>query len=200
MNYLSELFGPDLYQYVVLPLIIAIARILDVTVGTIRVIFVARGLKQWAPILGFFEVIIWLLAIGQIMQSLDNFMSYIGYGAGFAMGNYIGIIMVERMSLGTVMIRIIPIMDTTDLVNHLREANFGVTTYQAEGKTGSVKIVNSIVKKRDLKDALKIINIHNPNAFYTIEEVEKVNEGYFGRQSTKSGFFNNLFSGIQIRK
>jgi uncharacterized protein YebE (UPF0316 family) len=200
MLYLQELFGSDVYHYVVLPFLIALARILDVTVGTIRVIFVSRGLKYYAPILGFFEVIIWLLAIGQIMQSLGNFMSYIGYGAGFAMGNYIGIILVEKMSLGTVIIRIIPRYDTTNLVNHLRESNFGVTTIQAEGKTGPVQIVNSIVKKKDLKDALGIINHHNPNAFYTVEEVQKVNEGYFKNKQRKDNFFNALISGMQIRK
>jgi uncharacterized protein YebE (UPF0316 family) len=200
MQYLQELVGSDIYHYVILPLIIALARILDVTVGTIRVIFVSRGLKYYAPILGFFEVIIWLLAIGQIMQSLGNFMSYIGYGVGFAMGNYIGIILVEKMSLGTVIIRIIPRYDTTNLVNHLRESNFGVTTIQAEGKTGPVQIVNSIVKKKDLKDALVIINHHNPNAFYTVEEVQKVNEGYFKHNQRKGSFFSTLFSGMQIRK
>ncbi len=98
----------EVYNYVILPLLIAIARIMDVSVGTIRLIFVSRGYKYMAPALGFVEVIIWLLAIGQIMQQLDNFMSYIGYGAGFAMGNYIGIILVEKMSIGTVVVRIIP--------------------------------------------------------------------------------------------
>ncbi len=98
----------EVYNYVILPLLIAIARIMDVSVGTIRLIFVSRGYKYLAPALGFVEVIIWLLAIGQIMQQLDNFMSYIGYGAGFAMGNYIGIILVEKMSIGTVVVRIIP--------------------------------------------------------------------------------------------
>lgn len=88
---LQEFFGAEAYNWVVLPLLIALARIMDVTIGTIRLIFVSRGLKNLAPFLGFLEVIIWLLAIGQIMQQLDNFMSYIGYGAGFAAGNYIGI-------------------------------------------------------------------------------------------------------------
>ncbi|PIY32517.1 MAG: hypothetical protein COZ08_06895, partial [Bacteroidetes bacterium CG_4_10_14_3_um_filter_42_6] len=81
-----EWISTDIFNWVVLPLLIAIARILDVSVGTVRLIFVSRGYKYLAPLLGFVEVIIWLLAIGQIMQQLDNFMSYIGYGAGFAMG------------------------------------------------------------------------------------------------------------------
>lgn len=197
---LQEFFGVEMYNWVVLPLLIAFARILDVTIGTVRLIFVSRGLKNLAPLLGFLEVIIWLLAIGQIMQQLDNFMSYIGYGAGFAAGNYIGILLVEKMSIGTVVIRIIPRLDTTELIAHLREANYGVTIMDAEGKTGPVKILFSIVKKKDLKDALEIINTHNPNAFYTIEEVQKVNEGYFRNSHHKGSILGNMFSTTQLRK
>ncbi len=197
---MTDFFGPELYNWVILPLIIAIARILDVTVGTIRVIFVSRGLKYYAPILGFFEVIIWLLAIGQIMQQLDNFMSYIGYGAGFAMGNYIGIILVEKMSLGTVIVKVIPKKDTSVLVQHLREANYGVTTIPAFGKDGPVQMVYSILKKKNLPEVINIINSHNPNAFFTVEEVHGVNEGFFKAHQRRNTLFGGIFSGIQIRK
>ncbi len=197
---LQELFHGNMYNWVVLPLIIAFARILDVSVGTIRVIFVARGYKHLAPALGFVEVIIWLLAIGQIMQQLDNFMSYIGYGAGFAAGNYIGIILVEKMSLGTVVMRIIAKQDASQLVEVLRNADYGVTAVDAEGKTGAVKILFSIVKKKDLADALEIVNKFSPNAFYTIEEVQRVNEGYFRESQKKAGLFGGIFSNSQLRK
>lgn len=197
---MPEWINADVYNWVVLPLLIAIARILDVSVGTIRLIFVSRGYKYLAPVLGFVEVIIWLLAIGQIMQQLDNFMSYIGYGAGFAMGNYIGIILVEKMSIGTVVIRIIPKMDTSVLIQQLREANYGVTSVDAEGKSGPVKMLFSIIKKKDLREALRIINTYNPNAFYTIEEVQKVNEGYFRATQKKAGLFGGIFSSSQVRK
>ncbi|OFY51689.1 MAG: hypothetical protein A2W85_08535 [Bacteroidetes bacterium GWF2_41_31] len=195
-----EWISIDIFNWVVLPLLIAIARILDVSVGTVRLIFVSRGYKYLAPLLGFVEVIIWLLAIGQIMQQLDNFMSYIGYGAGFAMGNYIGIILVEKMSIGTVLIRVLPKFDTSNLIKHLREANFGVTSVNAEGKNGPIKMLFSIVKRKDLDGALQIINTHNPNAFYTIEEVQKVNEGHFGASTRKSFFFGGIFGSSQMRK
>lgn len=93
---MHEFLDSEIFNWVVLPLLIAIARIMDVTIGTIRLIFVSRGYKYLAPLLGFAEVIIWLMAISQIMQHLDNIMCYIGYGAGFAAGNYIGIILVEK--------------------------------------------------------------------------------------------------------
>lgn len=197
---LPEWLSPEVYNWVILPLLIAIARIMDVSVGTVRLIFVSRGYKYLAPILGFVEVTIWLLAIGQIMQQLDNFMSYIGYGAGFAIGNYIGILMVEKMSIGTVVIRIIPKFDTTNLLLRLREANYGVTSVDAEGKNGPVKMLFSIIKRKDLESALRIINTNNPNAFYTIEEVQKVNEGHFMSQTKKGFFLGGIFGSSQLRK
>jgi len=195
-----EIFDGEFYNWVILPLLIALARMMDVTVGTIRLIFVSRGYKYLAPMLGFIEVIIWLLAIGQIMQQLDNIMSYIGYGAGFAMGNYIGIRLVEKMSIGTVVIRIIPKKDTANLIAHLREANYGVTAVDATGKNGPVQMLFSIIKKKDLADALSIINQHNPQAFYTIEEVQRVNEGYFRAAQKRSFFTGGIFNTGQLRK
>ena len=196
----ADFINTDLFNWVVLPMLIALARIMDVTVGTVRLIFVARGYKNLAPVLGFIEVIIWLLAISQIFQHLDNFMCYIGYGAGFAAGNYIGILLAEKMSLGTVVIRIIAKKDTSTLINSLREANYGVTTVDAEGKAGPVRIVFSIVKRKDLKDAIQLINLHNPHAFYTIAEVQTVNEGYFRAQHTRTGFISKLFPFVSMRK
>jgi uncharacterized protein YebE (UPF0316 family) len=145
----AEIFDSEVYNWVILPLLIALARVMDVTVGTIRLIFVSRGYKYLAPILGFFEVIIWLLAIGQIMQQLDNIMCYIGYGAGFAMGNYIGIRLVEKMSIGTVVVRIIPKKDTADLIAHLREANYGVTSVEATARFLVLLVCKSIPKSHD---------------------------------------------------
>ncbi len=115
------------FTWIILPVLIFLARILDVSIGTLRLIFVSKGFKIYAPILGFFEVVIWLLAIGQIMQHLDNFMCYFAYGLGFATGNYIGIYLDEKMSLGTVLIRVVPKFDTTNLINHLRADNFGTS-------------------------------------------------------------------------
>jgi len=197
---MQEFMGTDIFNWVVLPLLIAMARIMDVTVGTIRLIFVSRGYKHLAPLLGFVEVVIWLVAISQIFQHLDNIMCYFGYGAGFAAGNYIGIILVEKMTLGTVVIRIIAKKDTTELIQRLRAENYGVTTVLAEGKAGPVQIVFSIIKRKDLKDALAIIHTLNPNAFYTIEEVQSVNEGYFRATNRNRGIIGKVFPFISLRK
>jgi uncharacterized protein YebE (UPF0316 family) len=189
----------NLFTWVVLPLLIFFARIMDVSIGTLRLIFVSKGFKFYAPLLGFFEVIVWLLAIGQIMQHLDNFLCYVAYGLGFATGNYLGIILDEKMSLGTVLIRVVPKMDTTNLINHLRENSFGASLVDIEGMTGKLKMIFTIVKRKDLKEVLGLIQEHNPQAFVTIEDVKTAKEGYF-RMSRKKMFsplalFNDIRKG-----
>jgi uncharacterized protein YebE (UPF0316 family) len=175
----AELMNSWVFTWLALPLLIFIARVMDVSIGTLRLIFVSKGYKIYAPILGFFEVIIWLLAIGQIMQHLDNFMCYLAYGLGFATGNYVGILLEQKMSLGAVVLRVIPKKDTSSLLEHLRSANFGVSAVDIEGMTGKSKMLFMIVKRKHLNEVLEIIHSYNPNAFYTIEDVKSVSEGYF---------------------
>ncbi|PLW96780.1 MAG: hypothetical protein C0593_10455 [Marinilabiliales bacterium] len=166
------------FTWVILPLLIFFSRILDVSVGTMRLIFVSKGNKNIAPILGFFEVIIWLIAISQIMQHLNNVMCYIAYGGGFAAGNYIGIYLEERMKIGTVIMRIFPKKDTTALAFTLRENGFGVTTVNIQGKGGKNQMLFSVMDRKSIPEVLEIVNHHNPNAFYTIEDIRGVKEGY----------------------
>lgn len=184
----AEFLNSDLFTWVVLPLLIFTARVLDVSIGTMRLIFVSKGFKLIAPILGFFEVIIWLLAISQIMQHLDNTLCYLAYGLGFAAGNYIGIILEEKMSIGNVLLRVIPKKEVTNLLNLLRQNNFPVSTVDIEGMTGSVKMLFSIIKRKDINEYISIVNIHNSNAFYTIEDIKAVKEGYFRSHRTFSSF------------
>ncbi len=178
-------FNSFWWSWVILPFLIFLSRILDQSIGTLRLIFVSKGFRNIGPFLGFFEVIIWLLAVAQVMKHLNNPMSYIAYGGGFAMGNYIGMWLEEKISIGNVLIRIIPRKDTSSLITHLREEGFGVTAADAEGAHGKVKIVFTIIKRKSAPKVIAIINQHNPNAFYTIEEVKAVKEGYFGMPSGK---------------
>jgi uncharacterized protein YebE (UPF0316 family) len=176
------------WTWILLPLLIFLSRIMDQSIGTMRLIFVSKGFRHIGPVLGFFEVIIWLLAITQVLQHLYNPMCYIAYGAGFAMGNYVGIRLEEKLSIGTVLLRIIPKRDTSPLITHLREEGFGVTSVDAEGASGPVSIVFTIIKRKSISRAIHIINQYNPNAFYTIEEVKAVKEGYFGLHQKKPFF------------
>jgi len=173
----------DFFAWVVLPALIFSARVADVSLGTIRVIFISKGLKYIAPVIGFFEVIIWLLAIGQVMQNLTNVASYIAYGAGFATGTLMGMMVEERLSLGTVIIRVITRRDSSELVSHLRSLNYGVTELNAEGSTGQVKVLLMVIKRQDSKEVVAKIKQFNPQAFYSIEEVKSVRDGVFPEQT-----------------
>jgi uncharacterized protein YebE (UPF0316 family) len=173
------------FAWVILPLLIFFARICDVTLGTIRVIFISKGFKYIAPFIGFFEVIIWLLAIGQVMNNITNVASYIAYGGGFAAGTFIGMAIEEKLSLGTVIVRVITSHEANDLVDFLRADDYGVTVIDATGSTGPVKVLFMVLKRQDLGRVTGIIRQFQPNAFYSIEDVKSAAEGVFPDKKSK---------------
>ena len=119
----DNFFDTSFFTYFLLPFLIFVSRILDVTIGTIRIVMVAKGQKFWAPLLGFFEVFIWLLAISRIFENLDNWACYFAYAAGFAAGNYIGLIIEERLAMGIVKIQIITRRSAIELIQNTRPAS-----------------------------------------------------------------------------
>ncbi|MBN1281340.1 MAG: DUF2179 domain-containing protein [Candidatus Thermoplasmatota archaeon] len=169
-------YNSDLFKWVLLPLLIFAARLIDVSLGTLRIIFVSHGLKYIAPIVGFVEINIWLLAIGQIIQNLNNPVCYLAYAGGFALGSFLGIVLEEKLSLGMVMIRIICKHDTTELVTTLREAGYGVTTHDADGLNGAVKIIFAVIRREDLPTVIKRIHTIHAHAFYSVEDIRSVGD------------------------
>jgi uncharacterized protein YebE (UPF0316 family) len=167
------------FTWVILPGLIFFARICDQTIGTMRLIFLSKGMKYIAPFLGFFEVIIWLLAVGQIMQHLNNWVCYVAYGAGFAMGNFIGISLEERLSIGTSIIRVILSSESPELIAALKSHNFGLTILEAEGAKGKVKVIFSIIRRKEIQVFLSTLHDFHPMAFYTIEDVKTAKQGVF---------------------
>lgn len=172
-------YHSEIFKFIIVPAFIFTARIFDVTLDTIRIIFVSRGMKYLAPMIGFFEVLIWLIAITQIFSNLTNPLYYVAYAGGFAMGNFIGIIIEEKMAIGTVVIRVITQKDATDLIDFLKCTGCGVTHVDAQGAMGPVKIIFTIVKRKDVDQVLEIIRRYNPLAFFTIEDVRSVRKGVF---------------------
>ena len=182
----NTFLNSDLFSYGLLPLLIFLARICDVSIGTMRIIFVSKGKKYIAPVLGFFEVLIWIMAISKIMQNLDNYVNYIAYAAGFATGNYIGMIIEEKVAMGFQMIRVFTHQDGPGLVHSLNSNGFGATTVEAQGAKEKVHIIYTIVQRTELGHVLGIIDEFNPKAFYTIEDVRTVNEGIFPHRKRNS--------------
>lgn len=169
----------QLYALVVLPLMIFFARIADVTIGTVRIISLSRGHKYLAPVLGFFEVLIWVIVISKVMQNLDNFYYFVAYAAGFATGNFVGMHIEEFMAMGTFIIRIIPRERVAELIAGLSKAGFGATVIAATGSAGPVNIVYSVIKRKDMKSIVNVIRQFDPNAFYSVEDVRYVSQGIF---------------------
>jgi len=182
---LESVLNSEVFRWLIIPFLIFSARVLDVSLGTMRIVFVSRGLKYLAPFVGFFEVIIWLIAIRGIMQNLDNIACYIAYGAGFAMGTFIGLFIEKRLALGNLIIRLITNRDSTELIDHLRTRGFGVTSTEALGVKGKVHIIFLIIKRHDFHDVSEIIREFNPNAFYTVEDVNMVRKGVFPTKKTR---------------
>lgn len=193
---LETILEYNLFTWVILPLLIFLSRIIDVSMGTLRIILVAKGNKVIAPLLGFFEVLIWLVAIGQIMQNLDNIVCYIAYAGGFAAGNVVGILMEEKLALGMYGIRIFlpKLYSLEDLKKRLTEAGFGVTIIKGYGAKEEMSILYCIFKRKDRQKIIEIIEEKSKNLFYTIEEVKAAKHGVFPAPPIHKRFTKTLKS------
>ncbi len=166
----------EVYAYLVLPLLIFMARICDVSINTIRIIYMLGGRRYTSTILGFFESLIWLLAISQIFKHLDNWVCYVAYPAGFASGIFVGMLMEERIAYGKVIVRIITRKDVIQLIQFLNANGFRYTKVVAEGPDGHENLVFTVLQRERLDDLLKKLKEILPTAFYTIEKVKAAAE------------------------
>lgn len=175
---MGEITQSPYFSYFVIPLLICMARIVDVTLGTLRIIFISKGIKRIAPFIGFVEMIIWLVAIGQVLQNLTNPVNYFAYALGFSIGNFVGIHIEQKLAIGMVAVRIITSRDATELINFLREANFGLTVIPAVGGSGPVHIIFTVTKRSNLPHVIQNIKKFNPKAFYSIEDIRFASETF----------------------
>lgn len=173
-------FEGNLFSYVVLPLLIFLARISDVTVGTLRIVMVSKGQKYIAPLLGFFEVIIWLVTMSKIIQNIDNWVAYVAYGAGFATGNLVGLIIEEKLAVGIVQLQIITRKSADNLIAKLKAGGYGVTYHEAQGANEKVAVIYTIIKRNEIKKVTEIMLTYNPNAFYSIQDIKMISKGVPG--------------------
>ncbi len=149
-------------------LLIAVMRICDVSIGTMRTIFVVQGKKYFAGIAGFFEVLIWIFAMRFIMQHLDHIPNLFGYAAGFALGNVIGISIEQKIGLGYIQLNVISRHYTDQIANALRKSRFGVTIVPGEGGAGGVSIIVLIAPRKFQKKMVNLIESIDPKAFITV--------------------------------
>lgn len=187
---MDAVLNSGVFTWVVLPLLICVSRICDVTIGTVRIVSVSRGKKFLASALGFFEALVYIIAITQVMRNVHNVAAYLAYGTGFALGNYIGITIGERVALGEIVIRLITPKDVTALLDSLHGAGYGYTVVGARGATGPVSIIYTVIKRGALAQVHDLIFQFDPQAFYSVEDARSVNAGVFpAHPSARRGAF-----------
>lgn len=176
---MTALIGSLTPTFPALPLLVFFAELCVVTIGTMRIIFVARGMKFLAPVLGFFEVSIWLFAIGQIMQNLSDLGCYLAFAGGFTVGNYLGVLIEKKLAIGSVVVHVITPKDVSELIEGLQTEKYGVTTIDAQGSTGPVKVVFTVVRRKELENVVAIIKEFDPRAFYSVDDLQALEAGIF---------------------
>lgn len=156
-----------------IPLLIFVARIGDVSIGTVRTVFVISGYRKIAVILGFFEVLIWVLAVGGVMKYLPNPFAVFGYAGGYAAGILIGMMVEDKIAIGLRMIRVINPDPGVDVATILREHGFRVTRVEGSGQSGPVEVSFLVVQRKRLSEIRHTIGELAPRAFITIERVDR---------------------------
>jgi len=189
------LVSPDLFNWLILPILIFLAQVANVCMETLRIVFLSKGMKYLAPVIAFFEIIIWLLAIVGVLNNLSNPAYFLAYAFGFALGTYVGLVIEEKLSIGMVIMRII----TTDgsgeaIAQFMQSENYGTTCLDAKGARGGVKMIISLVNRDDVPRITQHIEETNPGAFFSIEDVKYVNQGVFRpkKQNPFTGFIHSL--------
>lgn len=182
----SLFFESPVFDYLILPLLIMMARVMDVSMDTVRVIMVAKGYRNYAPFIGFFQSLIWVITISRVMVNLENWTTYIGYAAGFALGTYVGMRLEEKLALGHELIRVITKSDASELIDILRAEGFPVTAVNGQGRDGEVGILYIIMKRKAIKHVVRVINDYNPRAFYTIEDMRYVSDSSYLPRSRRA--------------
>ncbi|MDL2231907.1 DUF2179 domain-containing protein [Porphyromonadaceae bacterium OttesenSCG-928-L07] len=169
-----------LFSYPLLPFFVFFARICDVTLGTLRIIFISKGKKVLAPLFGFIEVFIWITVIGQVLEhSAGDIICYLAYAGGYAAGSYVGMRVEERLALGTQLIRVFTKRKGAELIALLNKNNFGATKAIGEGIEGEVHIVETFVNRKNSRSVQELISSYDPSAFYVISDVRSVKRGIF---------------------
>lgn len=172
-------------QYVGLPGLVFLARVLDVSLGTLRIIFISRGKKYLAPLFGFVETFIWIIAVSQIIRSVQGIWAYVAYAAGFATGTIVGMIIEDKLAIGTLILRTILPGDVNPLRERLHSAGFGVTCVQGQGYQTGVTLVYTIIKRKNLPEVTAIIHQLHPEAFISVNELRSAEKGVFPSEPSR---------------
>ncbi len=156
-------------------------RVIDMSLDTLRMLFVMRGRKVLAGGLGTIQAAVFILAVGAALRGPLNFWTVAGYAAGFGAGVIVGMIAEERLAIGYVMFRVYSPACGAAIAQTLRQSGYAVTDFVAHGRDGKITVVNSAVARKDVHAVHTIIDQVDPQAFITVDEVHPLRHGYFGQ-------------------
>jgi len=153
-------------------------RVTSVSMGTVRTLMIVRGRKFTAALIGFFEVLIFVLAISKVIREVGNLWNVLGYCSGFAVGTIVGMALEDKLALGFSMVRIISKGKWLEIMQALRREGFGATQVIGEGKDGPVGIIYSMVRRKQVPEVIKLCEQLDQQVFITVEEARRVYRGY----------------------
>lgn len=154
-------------------------RLADMALDTIRLLFVVRGRRKLAWVLGFFQSLLFVIAISQVLGNLTNVLSVIGWAAGFATGNVVGMVIEDKLAIGHIQFTIISTARGTAIAEELRKNGFAVTEIPARGRAGMVTLLQCNVLRKDMDNIETIVLEADPEAFITADEVRPIRRGYW---------------------
>lgn len=184
--------SPDVFTYVVLPIMIFVARVLDVSLATLRVMYIMNGARKWAPLLGFFEALIWLLAIGQIIQNISSPLSYISYAGGYAAGTYLGMLLESRIAMGRMVVRIITRTDISELINWLIGKGYRYNAVDSTDHEGNASLIFTVVPRSKLEECLEAVKFFQPDGYYTVEGIKRLSDDDLAIRKPRKSFVRYL--------
>jgi uncharacterized protein YebE (UPF0316 family) len=176
----------------IMPVIIFCARVTDVTIGTLRIVFITRGNRLFATVLGFCEVFVWLLIVSQVITNMDNIFNFFAYAGGYAFGNYVGIFVENKLAIGNLIVRIITQKPAKELINYFDLMNYRYTNIPAEGNNGAVNVLFTIIKRKDLEKVIDQVMTFNPQAVYTVEDVRAIGDGALQKPDAEMSYLRWL--------
>lgn len=168
-------------------LFIFVARVLDMSLDVLRILMLTRDKKFTAAVIGFIEVTIFIVALNEVISNgLSDPYKVIAYAGGFATGNYVGAIIENLLAVGYLSMQVFPPRDEVDeVINRLRAEGFGVTSVVGSGRNGPRTVLYLILKRRDLKKVVKLLDEIDKNIFYNISDARSIRGGVFpGRMRT----------------
>jgi|SRR5690554_18745 len=172
-------------EVLITAVLIFFARVVDVSMGTLRMLLLVKGRRIPAAAIGFFEMLIYVYALGAVVNQLDRWEYMLVYALGFAAGNYLGIYLEEKMALGYAGVEIVVQSESDSLVSFLRENGFGVTVTQGWGREGPKDILTVVLARRQMPQLMSLVNSHESKSFTIVMDARKTMGGYYQRAKSK---------------